>query len=204
MSDFDTVKGELRDAYDGLAEQRATRPRRPYREHVLFGYAALLRAEGRSSLVEFGAGAGQDAMLFHEAGFDVLATDLSPRHVEECRKRGLRAEVADFFGLPFEDAAVEAGLAMSTFLHVPDGEIDRVLAEVRRVLAPGAPLGVGLWSGEGDLGEWREDEPPHRFFSIRDDAAVQEMLGRHFEVEQFETMPTDSEDKHYQWMVVRR
>lgn len=199
----DSLRDDLRRAYDALAEERAARPRRKYRERVLFAYAGLLRSEGRSSLVEFGAGAGQDAMVFHEAGFDVLATDLSPAHVEQCRLRGLRAQVADFFDLPFDDDSVEAALAMSTFLHVPDAEIDRVLAEVGRVLRPGAPLGVGLWSADGDLGEWREEDPTHRFFCIRTDQAVQEMLARHFTVDHFETMPTDDADIHYQWALVR-
>jgi ubiquinone/menaquinone biosynthesis C-methylase UbiE len=203
MTDFDRVKDEIRAAYDGLAAERAAKPRRAYREHVLFAYADLLRSEGRESLVEFGAGAGQDAMVFHDAGFDVLATDLSPEHVEQCRLRGLRAEVADFSDLRFDDHSVRAGLAMSTFIHVPETEIDGVLAEVRRVLASGAPLGVGMWSGPDDLGEWTEADPPHRFFSIRTDDGVREMLARHFAVEHFETMPTDDAARHYQWAVVR-
>jgi ubiquinone/menaquinone biosynthesis C-methylase UbiE len=203
MGDFEQVKAEIRSAYDDLAAERAATPRRAYREHVLFAYADLLRSEGRSSLVELGAGAGQDAMVFHEAGFDVLATDLSPQHVEECRKRGLRAEVADFSDLRFADDSVEAALALSTFLHVPDSEIDAVLTEVRRVLQPGAPLGVGLWWGADDDGEWREEDPPHRFFSIRTDDAMKELLARHFEVGHFETTPTDDPARHYQWAVVR-
>jgi hypothetical protein len=91
---------------------------------------------------------------------------------------------------------------MSSLIHVPNAEIDRVLTEVRRVMAPGALFGVGTWAGADDVGEWTELDEPYRFFSIRPDAVIQDILGRHFTIERFATIPVE-EATHYQWTVAR-
>lgn len=190
-------------SYDDIADERAAKPRFEYREHFLFDFLELLRGEGRTELLEIGSGAGQDAMVFHDAGIDLLATDLSRASVGYCRCRGLNAIVADFYELPFEDDHWEAGLAMSSLIHAPDAEIDDALREIRRVLAPGSPLGVGTWFGSDHEGEWTDERDERRVFTIRSDHRIQELLARHFTVEHFDTAPVE-EGIHYQWTIVRK
>ncbi|MEI8412381.1 MULTISPECIES: class I SAM-dependent methyltransferase [unclassified Kribbella] len=58
--------------------------------------------------------------------------------------RKLDARAASVLELPFEDRTFEAGWTMSTLLHIADEDLDDALAEIVRVLRPGAPLGIGL------------------------------------------------------------
>ena len=198
-------KAKLVQSYDNDAAARDERVLPDARQELRGRFIELLRAEGRSSIIEFGAGAGQDAVELMAAGLSVVAMDLSPENVEKCRARGIDARVGDFYSLDFVDGVFEAGWAMSTLLHVPDEDIDRVLAELIRVLEPGAPLAIGLWGGVDEEGVPDDDwaDPP-RFFSMRTDSHLREILERSFVIEAFETvMPHDDGSGHYQWCIVR-
>lgn len=94
---------------------------------------------------------------------------------------------------------------MSTLLHVPDSDIDDVLAEIVRVLRPGSPLAVGVWGGTDEEGPRLDDEiSPPRFFSFRSDARLRELLGRHGTVEDFATWVSGHGGPYsYQWCVLR-
>ena len=196
-------KADLVLSYDNDAEARDGRLLPDERNRLREQFVDLLAAEGRERLVEFGAGAGQDAVKLMAAGLTVVAMDLSPENVEKCRARGIDAHVGDFYSLDLPDGGFEAGWAMSTLLHVPDSDLDRVLAEIIRVLQPGAPLAIGLWGGGDWEGVFETDwtDPP-RFFSWHSDDRLRELLGRHFTVEEFETVMHREWD-HYQWCVVR-
>ena len=107
--------------------------------------------------------------------------------------------------LPFKNGTFDAGWTMSTLLHVADEDLDQALAEIVRVLRPGAPLAIGLW-GDATGGEqvWQDDSGfgPGRFFSIRTDTGLRETLQRHATVEEWLTWD-DGRNMHYQWAVVR-
>lgn len=198
-------KANLVLSYDNDAEARDARLLPDERNRLREQFVALLAAEGCTRLIEFGAGAGQDAVELMAAGLEVVAMDLSPENVEKCRARGIDAHVGDFYDLDLPDGGFEAGWAMSTLLHVPDIDIDRVLAELIRVLQPGAPLAIGVWGGvdrEGTMDDdWTE---PKRFFSMRSDDHLREILERHGTVESFETvMHREDGSEHYQWCVLR-
>ncbi len=131
--------------------------------------------------------------------------DLSPEHVRICRERGVEAHLASVFELPFEDSAFAAGWTMSTLLHVPNDRIDAALDEIMRVLVPGAPLAIGLWSGPDEEAINEDDEiEPKRFFSRRSDRRLREILERHGAVERFETWDIPGNDWPYQFAILRR
>ena len=95
----------------------------------------LASAKGRC--LEIGAGTGEIARAL-SAGHDVTATDISPKMVEEIRRKGLSAIVCDAEQLPFPD---------STFDTVVSGEViyyldapERFISEAYRVLKPGGTL----------------------------------------------------------------
>ena len=98
-----------------------------------------LRDEGRRSVIELGCGPGRDGEAIAGAGFAYTGVDLSPASVEACRSLGLDAQVASVLELPFDDRTFDAGWTMSTLLHVADEDLDDALAEIVRVLRPGAP-----------------------------------------------------------------
>ena len=68
---------DLADYYEKEAQLRKRgRPREP-RVRLQDEYIELLRAEGRSTVVDFGAGPGQDGDRFRAAGFGYLGLDLA-------------------------------------------------------------------------------------------------------------------------------
>jgi ubiquinone/menaquinone biosynthesis C-methylase UbiE len=130
------------------------------------------------------------------------------------RSAGLEASVASGRSLPFPDSVFDAVWTMSTLLHVPNSGIHDVVRELVRVAAPGAPIAVGLWSGEDCEVLNPEDlEEPRRFFSRRSDATVQQVFGEHGTVEHFRTWPegvgvesgpgAGNWVQHYQFLVLR-
>jgi SAM-dependent methyltransferase len=94
---------------------------------------------------------------------------------------------------------------MSTLMHVPNEAIAGALAELRRVLAPGALAAVGVWGGP-DV-EHHSDidvlDPP-RFFSRRSDDRWRSLLATLGSIEEFATRGRDGSAFWYQWAVVRR
>ncbi|MGW1339844.1 class I SAM-dependent methyltransferase [Kribbella sp. NPDC002412] len=205
MSDRAQRESDLIDYYTNEVQDRRDRELPDARIDVRKDFVGLLHAEGRRSVVEIGCGPGRDGEALLAAGLDYTGVDLAPASVEACRSLGLTAYVGSVLELPFEDGAFEAGWTMSTLLHVADEDLDAALAEIVRVLQPGAPLGVGLWGDEvGGERVWQDDSGhgPGRFFSIRTDSAVQEALARHGTIEQWLDWSVGG-PMHYQWALLR-
>jgi SAM-dependent methyltransferase len=190
--------------YDNEVHERAGRELSAERVAQRGEFLDVLAAEGRRSVLEIGAGPGRDGSAFAAAGLAYTGVDLAPASVAVCRGIGLDVHVASVLDLPFPDATFDAGWTMSTLLHVADADLDAALAEVVRVLRPGAPLAVGLWGG-GEIGEGPHGEDGHgpaRFFSFRSDERVRDALDRHGAVERWGTWP-GSRSLHYQFGLVR-
>lgn len=188
--------------YDNEVRARAGRELMPERLSGREEFLELLAREQRRSIVEVGAGGGRDGRAFVEAGLDYTGVDLSPGSVGTCRSFGLDVHVASALELPFDDASFDAGWTMSTLLHIDD--LDTALAELVRVLRPGAPLAIGLWGAETDRAEtWDNDNGygPPRYFTLRSDSTLRTALARHGTLETWRTHPGDTE--HYQWAVLR-
>ncbi|OFI37711.1 SAM-dependent methyltransferase [Arthrobacter sp. SW1] len=207
-------EAELAAYYNREAAARDARPLTSRRVACREWFTRLLKSEHRHSLLELGCGSGWDGLGFVQAGLHYCGVDLSEESVRLARTKGLDASVASGRALPFADAAFPAAWTMSTLLHVPNRAIDDVVSELVRVTAPGAPLAVGLWSGEDDEVLNPEDDiEPRRFFSRRSDATVREIFGRHGTVEHFETWPEGQGPEsgpgagqwvqHYQFLVLR-
>ena len=201
----DRLEADLTAYYDQEAGQRAERAVDPRRGQRREAFADLLAAERRGRLLEVGTGPGLDAAAFLARGIAVSGVDLSVEHVRLSRAAGVDARVASVHRLPYADDSFDAGWTMSTLLHVPDTRFDAALGEICRVLSPGSPLAVGVWGGTDiELTSTRDEIKPPRFFSVRSDPRLREMLGRHGRLEQFETWPGPTVDSwSYQWCVLR-
>ncbi|MGW4848326.1 class I SAM-dependent methyltransferase [Nocardia brasiliensis] len=192
--------------YDNEIGQRAARELPPARVQQRAEYLELLRREGIEDVLEIGCGPGRDGIAFTEAGLAYTGVDLAPQSVATARSLGLDARQASVLQLPFEDASFGAGWTMSTLLHIADIDLDAALAEILRVLRPGAPLAIGLWGDEqGSEQLWDNGSGygPARFFSIRTDAVLRAVLQRHGTLEQWLTWP-GTDRWHYQWAILRR
>ena len=197
-------ENDLVSYYDNEVHERARSELPAERVARREEFIELLAAEGRSSVLEIGAGPGRDGAAFVAAGSAYTAVDLAPASVAACRSLGLDAHVASVLDLPFPDATFDAGWTMSTLLHVADADLDAALAEIVRVLRPAAPLAVGLWGGgedtEGPQGD--ADHGPARFFSFRTDERVRRALARYGQVERWVTWQ-GRRSLHYQYALVR-
>jgi SAM-dependent methyltransferase len=191
--------------YDQESTERAGRELDPRRVAHRQTFIELVHAEGRSRVIEIGVGPGRDAMAFLAEGLAVSGVDLSAEHVALSRAAGVDARVASVLDLPFADGSFDTGWCMSTLLHVPNVDLDAALTELRRVLVPGSPMAIGLWGGIDAEGTRAEDVlEPRRFFSIRSDSRLHELLGQHGTVERFDTWARDrTAGWHYQWCVLR-
>jgi SAM-dependent methyltransferase len=151
--------------------------------------ALAIRDEQPATVLEVGCGGGQFAARVAEENPQarVLGTDLSPRFVELAASLGVTARMADIADLPFEDGSFDVVAALWMLYHVPD--LDRGLAEVRRVLRPGG-LFVAVTNGDEHTADLRREAgggPVVTAFSSENGAAA---LRRHFAEVQQEDVAT--------------
>lgn len=200
--------------YDRQAPVRNTRALTPHRVECRDWFIRLLKDEHRHSVFELGSGTGVEGLEFVRAGLHYTGVDLSSESVHVARSAGLDCSVASGRELPFPDSVFSAVWTMSTLLHVPNNRIHDVVSELVRVSAAGAPIAVGLWSGEDEEVLNPEDlEEPRRFFSRRSDDSVRRIFGEHGSIEHFRTWPegigvesgpgAGSWTQHYQFLVLR-
>lgn len=98
-----------------------------------------------TKIIDIGCGAGRDAVVFVENGFEYTGVDASPAMLEIAKKRAPAAEFRrmDFFDLGFPDETFDGFWAVASFLHVPKKELLKLMLEAGRVLKQG---GVGFIS----------------------------------------------------------
>lgn len=96
-------------------------------------------------ILEIGCGAGRDAELFIQSGFDYVGTDASIEMVKVASKRnptGIFKQM-DFYKLEFPDNYFDGFWAAAAFLHVPKKEVAKLILEAKRVIKAN---GVGFIS----------------------------------------------------------
>lgn len=208
------LEGRLAAFYDRHAAGPNTRATTPQRVECRNWFVRLLKQEHRHSVFELGCGTGVEALEFVRAGLHYCGVDLSGESVRLARAKRLEASVASGRRLPFPNSSFSAAWTMSTLLHVPNSSIHGVVGELVRVCEPGAPIAVGLWSGEDEeVLNPEDDDGDPRFFSRRSDAAARRIFGEHGDVEHFRTWPEGTGEEagpgrgawtqHYQFLVLR-
>jgi SAM-dependent methyltransferase len=203
VSRYDDVLADLRASYDRGAAEREGMAKQQFKLDERAAFLDRLGVVEAKTLLEIGAGTGQDSVFFAGAGLTVVAVDLSPEMVARCRAKGLEAYERDFLHLGFEPAAFDAVYAMNSLLHVPNADLPEVLRAVRDVLTPGGLFYVGLWGGVSYEGTVEHDEQiPKRFFSRRTDEEIFAYASESFEVVDFHAVK--DEDRHFQALTLVR
>ncbi len=180
---YEDVLASLRAWYDGEAADRDRMVKQRFKLEERAAFLDRLQVIRATSLLEVGAGTGQDSVYFRDAGLTVVATDLSPEMVRHCREKGLDAYARDVKDLRMPAGSFDGVWAMNCLLHVPDADLPAVLREIRTVLRPGGLFYVGQWAAAAD--EATEDE---RFFAHRSDEQVFAAVREAFEVIDFHTL----------------
>jgi SAM-dependent methyltransferase len=198
------VLARLRAAYDPSAADRDSQSKSDWKVTERRSFLERLRDEGKTRLLELGAGSGQDSRFFQEQGLDVVTTDASPAMVAKCREKGLDAHVMDFMSLAFAPGSFDAAYALNSLLHVPNADIPAALGAIRALLEPGALLYIGVYGGDSFEGVKPDDwHDPPRFFSMRTDDELLQMVAPYFDVVDFHIVENES-DGRFQSLTVRR
>jgi SAM-dependent methyltransferase len=206
MSEYQQVLTSLRAAYSReSAMQRNQAGKEPWKVAEREKFLALLRQEGKTTLLEVGAGTGQDSLFFQENGMHVVCTDLSPAMVELCREKGLEAYVMDFLSLDFLPVSFDAIYALNCLLHVPSSGLPAVLRKLRELLRPGGLFFLGVYGGVEQEGVYEDDaHKPPRFFARHTDEFMLRATAPFFDLVSFKAIPLNDKDFHFQSMILRR
>lgn len=175
-------------------EEEAASGRRtpPHGPRVVFRarFIEALLDEGRRSVLEGGSGPGHERQAFADAGLEHLGIDLAVGNADLAPGLGATVIPASLYAPPFRSGAFDAFWSMSTLMHVPFDRFDEVMTAIVRVLAPGSPLGVGIWGSSGPtdrefVSEF-EGNGTRRLFSLRTAATNEAMFAAHVTLECFE------------------
>jgi SAM-dependent methyltransferase len=142
-NEYYTEEERASEAYLAEIEERRYR----WHYHLRDLFARLEGSHGR--LLEVGCGIGVDSIQLARCGFDVTAVDLTESAIEvareSARRRGANIDfrVGNAEGLDFADGSFDAVYSFGVLHHTPD--IERAVAEVHRVMKPGAKAYVMLY-----------------------------------------------------------
>lgn len=89
-------------------------------------------------LVDVGCGAGVLAPHVEHLGYRHIGIDVVATSAALARDRGITMLLGDARGIPMSDGCADVVVAGEVLEHVPD--LDRVVAEVTRILRPGGTL----------------------------------------------------------------
>lgn len=188
------------------AEARARTRRRPEGRRVeeRQAFVALLAAEHRSRIIDFGAGPGGDGPAFVEAGLAYTGIDLAHANAVLARADGLHVVQGSVVDPPFRGQAFDAGWCMSVLMHLERDMAQAAVVAMADVLSPGSPLVVGVWGGPTSNHIDEEGIAGHRrLFARRPLEDNRAMLATVGEVEVGHSWPGFTDQQDYQLFRVR-
>ncbi|HEX7017865.1 MAG TPA: class I SAM-dependent methyltransferase [Patescibacteria group bacterium] len=107
-------------------------------------------------VLDLGCGPGHDSYLFAELGYEVTGLDYSSEMIKQAKKlkettKNISFIVGDMTQLDtyFEPNTFDAVWASASLLHIPTSQIEKVLAGIANVSAPGANVYISLKGGSG-------------------------------------------------------
>jgi SAM-dependent methyltransferase len=183
---YEQVVAGLRTSYDAAAEARDRAAKQDWKLDERAAFLDRLRAAEARTLLEVGAGTGQDSAWFQTEGLAVTAVDPSPAMVALTAAKGVPARVADVLHLGLPEASFDAAYSLNALLHVPNADLDDALGAVCAVLAPGGLFFLGVFGGDAEEGVAEGDSHvPARFFSFRSDQQMLSYARKQFDILDF-------------------
>lgn len=151
-------KAETIAAYDRYPELFDRRFQDHFRENVVEEANLFLANLPGRRILDLGSGPGVHAEFFKERGFNTHCIDLSPAMVEICRRRGLRADIADMETIDFNLRSFDGIWAYASLLHLPKDRIQPMISKFRKWLKRD-----GILAAAFKLGQAQGLEDHHRF-----------------------------------------
>jgi len=201
------IKENLRKYYNREAEYRNVSTKQEWKLAERQAFLNLAKAEGKQTLLELGAGTGDDSLFFLENGLTVTAIDLSCEMVKRCKEKGICAYELDYYQVATLDRKYECIWAMNSLLHVPKAELPQVLANIDCVLEQNGIFFMGVYGGENTENEYIREELSQypRFFSYFSKDALQEVLAQQFEIISFKQYDVQRGRSHeFQSVLMRK
>ncbi len=95
----------------------------------------------RGKMIDLGCGPGQTTQFLHRAGVrDLVGIDLSPGMVTEARQQAqnqITFEEGNMLDLSFPNDTIGSAVCFYGIVHFTYPELEKVFAEIKRVLQPG-------------------------------------------------------------------
>ena len=104
-------------------------------------------------VLDLGCGPGHWTAYLHSLGADVTGVDMVPEFIAHARADhpGSTFRLGSMTELDLPDHSVAGILAWYSTIHLPPPELDRVLTEFRRLLAPSGVLVIGFVDSDDDV-----------------------------------------------------
>jgi len=202
---MDKLFRDLVRAYDRAADERDKNEIAAWKKDLRWKFLNLLEEEGKSRLIDIGAGSGVHGKFFQDQGIDVTCLDLSPANIEKCHQKGLKTYLFNVLELGQIGQSFDCGFALNSLLHIPTRLLPAALANISRVIGPNGLFFWGQYGGEYREGVYQDDGyQPKRFFSLLTDTQMQDLALRSFVVEEFWTiLIEDLTPLYFQAMLAR-
>ncbi|KAA2258032.1 class I SAM-dependent methyltransferase [Solihabitans fulvus] len=149
---------ETRAAYDAVASLYAelfsdVLEVLPLERALLAVFAELVQAHDAGPVADIGCGPGHVTAHLHGLGPTTFGIDLSSEMVALARRANpdLRFDEGSMTALDLDDGVLGGILALYSVIHTRPEQLPVVLAEFRRVLAPGGHLLLGFFAGDDPL-----------------------------------------------------
>jgi TDG/mug DNA glycosylase family protein len=136
-------------------------------ENHAAAFAESVRARRRDArIADLGCGPG-----WHSAQLGpgpVLSIDVARAMLDLVSERapGAWRVRADLAALPLRPRSIDAAWASNSYVHLPRRDVPAALAELHRATAPDARVGLALFGGDMEHGEFPDDDFPGRRFSL--------------------------------------
>jgi tRNA (uracil-5-)-methyltransferase TRM9 len=168
-----------REIYDSIAESWYG-----YRHHTRFKNEldGLARRWQQGKLLNLGCGHGPDFLPFKD-GFELHGMDFSVSMINQALRYARKYNfqpglmVADLSYLPYKDNSFDCAISVAAYHHIKEKNSRlRALAELKRVLKPGAEAFITVWNraqpkfwfkGRETLVDWNtKDEVYRRYYYL--------------------------------------
>lgn len=189
---------ELRKFYEAEATARQRPALSPARRQLCDGFVRLLRAEGRSSVVDLGAGPGLEGPAFIEAGIRYTGVDLAVGNGHVAAESRITVVPGSIVTPPFRSHSFDAAWSGSVLMHLDAVTMATAVDAMADLLRPDSPAVIGLWCSDDDhLSVESDAQRNTRPFYLRTPATNLAIIQRRFDVTATETWPDVGRDDEY-------
>lgn len=198
------MKSNLREYYNKEAPLRNLNDKDEWKISQRSEFCNLIKSENKKTLLEIGAGTGDDSVFFMKSGLKVAAVDLSSEMVRICKEKSIEAYELDFYNLADLNKTFDCIWSMNSLLHVPKSDLPQVLKTVDSVLNKNGLFYMGIYGGTDLEHNYIDDfsEIP-RFFSFYTEQALKDVLSYSFNILSYQQMDVGRK-RDFQAVIMRK